>query len=55
MTGLIQDARFGLRLLTRERGFSIVAILTIALGIGATTALYSVVNSVLLKPLPWPE
>ena len=49
------DARYGLRLLRREPGFAFVAMLTIALGIGSTTTLFSVAYGVLLKPLPWPE
>jgi putative ABC transport system permease protein len=51
--GVVQDARHGLRLLRREPAFALVAILTIALGIGSTTTLFTVVNGVLLKPLPW--
>src|SRR5215471_9507851 len=53
MRNIFQDAQYGLRLLRREPGFALVAILTIALGIGATTTLFSVANGVLLKPLPW--
>src|SRR5512143_3987512 len=52
---LIQDARHGLRLLKREPGFAFVAVLTIALGIGATTTLFSVAYGVLMKPLSWPN
>ncbi|MFP2925942.1 ABC transporter permease [Pyxidicoccus sp. 3LG] len=55
MPNLTEDLRFAVRLLLKNRGFTLVSVLTLALAIGANTAIFSVVHGVLLRPLPYPE
>ncbi|MGD8818059.1 MAG: ABC transporter permease, partial [Acidobacteriota bacterium] len=55
METLLQDVRYGLKLLWKDRGFAVTALLTLAVCIGANTAIFSVINTILLQPLPYDE
>src|SRR5690349_7991738 len=55
MTGFLQDFRFAMRRLAQSRAFTLTAVATLALGIGATTAIFSVLDAIVLRPLPFPQ
>ena len=55
MEHLLSDLRYGVRMLWSKPGFTLLAVITLSLGIGANTTIFSMINSLLLKPIPYPE